>query len=114
MLGTSSVARGLSGYIDSLLDDRMAGALRAWLPIDIGFLAAYPDLLSFVLVLLVAVLLSVGVKESSWMNIAFTAVNLGTIVVMIVAGAIKGECFYVQNVLRRDANHYEYKKTLCF
>lgn len=68
----------------------MAAALREWLPMDIDFLAAYPDLLSFVLVMLVAVMLSIGVKESSWMNIVFTAVNLGTIVVMIVAGAIKG------------------------
>lgn len=67
----------------------MANCLTDWMPINVDFLANYPDLLSFVLVLLVAVLLSIGVKESSYMNIVFTAVNLITICIMIVAGAMK-------------------------
>lgn len=87
--GTSSVARGLSGYIDALIDNKMASFLTDFMPINVDFLAQYPDFLSFVLVLLVAILLSIGVKESSYMNIIFTAVNLVTICIMIVAGAIK-------------------------
>lgn len=93
VIGTSSVARGLSGYLDELMDRRMSTALREALPINVGFLGSYPDLLSFGMVMLVAVLLSAGVKESSWMNIIFTTVNLTTILVMIVAGAIKCEYF---------------------
>lgn len=89
VIGTSSVARGLSGYLDELMDRRMSTALREAMPINVGFLGSYPDLLSFGMVMLVAVLLSAGVKESSWMNIVFTAVNLSTILVMIVAGALK-------------------------
>lgn len=81
----------------------MANCLTDWMPIHVDFLANYPDLLSFVLVLLVAVLLSIGVKESSYMNIVFTAVNLITICIMIVAGAMKGKLkhysrFKIQNV----------------
>lgn len=87
--GTSSLARGLTGYVDSLMGDRMAYALRESFPINIDFLAPYPDFLAFLFVLLVAAFLSVGVKESSWLNIVFTTVNMLTILVMIVAGAIR-------------------------
>lgn len=83
------MARGLSGYIDALVDNKMGNALEAAMPIRIDFLAKYPDFLSFFFVLLVAALLSLGVKESSYLNIIFTAVNLTTISIMIVAGGIK-------------------------
>lgn len=88
--GTSSLARGLTGYIDSLMGDRMAYALREAFPINIGFLAPYPDFLAFAFVLVVAGCLSIGVKESSWLNIIFTTVNMLTIVIMIVAGSMRG------------------------
>lgn len=101
-IGTSSVARGLSGYIDALIDNRMANCLTEWMPIHVDFLANYPDLLSFVLVLLVAVLLSIGVKESSYMNIVFTAVNLITICIMIVAGAMKCKLNHLSRLNRRQ------------
>lgn len=82
------MARGLSGYIDELVDHKMSVALENAMPIRVDFMATYPDFLSFFFVLLVAALLSVGVKESSWLNIIFTAVNLTTICIMIVAGGI--------------------------
>lgn len=91
VIGTASVARGLSGYLDEMIGHRMSETLRAAMPIDVGFLGTYPDFLSFGMVMLVAVLLSAGVKESSWLNIVFTAVNLATIGLMIVAGAMKCE-----------------------
>lgn len=68
----------------------MGSFLTELFPINISFLAQYPDFLSFTLILLVAVMLSVGVKESSYMNIVFTAVNLVTIAIMIIAGAMNG------------------------
>lgn len=69
----------------------MAKTLESVMPIRLDYLGTYPDFLSFFLVLLVAVLLAMGVKESSNMNIVFTAVNLVTICVMIVSGAIKAD-----------------------
>lgn len=89
--GTSSVARGMSGYIDSLIDKKMGNALREVMPIDVGFLAEYPDFFSFFIVLVIAVLLAVGVKESSFMNNIFTGVNLVVIGIVLVCGIIKAD-----------------------
>lgn len=89
VIGTSSVARGLSGYLDELVDNQMSRVLQTAFPINVSFLGKYPDFLSFGMVILVTMLLSAGVKESSWLNIIFTSINLMTITVMIISGAIK-------------------------
>jgi solute carrier family 7 (cationic amino acid transporter), member 3 len=91
VIGTSSVARGLSGYIDSLIDDRMGKFWRNLFPIDIDFLAEYPDFFSFVIVLVLASVLAFGVKESSFLNNIFTVVNLITVAIVLVAGTIKAD-----------------------
>lgn len=90
-IGTSSVARGLSGYLDALIDNRMGIYLREKFPMDIDFLAEYPDFLSFVVVIALAILLAVGVKESTWFNNIFTVVNLATVALILVSGAIKAD-----------------------
>lgn len=87
--GTSSVARGLSGYIDALIDNKMQNYLRETMPINVNFLGQYPDWLSFFVILLLAALLAFGVKESSYLNNIFTIVNMATIVIVVIAGAIK-------------------------
>lgn len=91
MIGTSSVARGLSGYIDVLIGNKMGHFFRELMPMNIGFLAGYPDFFAFVIVMLVATILAAGVKESSWLNNIFTCVNLVTIAIMLVAGAINSK-----------------------
>ncbi|XP_030385491.1 uncharacterized protein LOC115632467 isoform X3 [Scaptodrosophila lebanonensis] len=88
VIGTASVARGLSGYFDSLINGTMSAALREHLPIKVSFLGDYPDFLSFGMILLLAALLAFGVKESSFLNNIFTCVNLVTIGIVLVAGAI--------------------------
>jgi hypothetical protein len=40
--GTASVARGYSGYLDSLLNNTMKNAFQASMPIHVPFLAEYP------------------------------------------------------------------------
>lgn len=47
VIGTASVARGYSGYIDSLIGDAMKSHLRVWFPINIPNFSTYPDLLAF-------------------------------------------------------------------
>lgn len=89
VIGTSSVARGLIGYIDTLVDDKIGNFMRETLPINIDFLAEYPDFLSFIVVMLVSFLLALGVKESTWFNNVFTLVNLATLSVVMVFGALK-------------------------
>ncbi|CAD1475285.1 unnamed protein product, partial [Heterotrigona itama] len=91
IIGTASVARGLSGYLDALIGDVMRKTLQAVMPINIEYLSEYPDFFAFGLVMLLIILLSVGVKESSILNNIFTVINLTTIVIIIVAGSMKAD-----------------------
>ncbi|XP_018366564.1 PREDICTED: high affinity cationic amino acid transporter 1 [Trachymyrmex cornetzi] len=91
VIGTASVARGLSSYIDALIGNVMGNALRSLMPIDVSFLSEYPDFFAFAMVMLLVVLLCIGVKESSILNNIFTVVNLITITIVIVAGSMKAD-----------------------
>lgn len=107
------MARGMSSYIDALTNYTMRNAFLSVSPNwEVDFLSKYPDFFSFVVVMLLAgdfaiylercgnglsdrflptVLLAVGVKESTLMNNIFTALNLLTIAIVIIAGGFKGE-----------------------
>jgi amino acid transporter len=74
------VARGYSGYLDSLLNKQMAAYFRYYLPIDIPYLSPYPDLCAFTITLLLTFILSIGVKESTRFNNVFTCLNLAVVV----------------------------------
>ncbi|XP_049547474.1 cationic amino acid transporter 2-like [Anopheles darlingi] len=91
IIGTASVARGLSGYIDALIDHRMGNALKEVIEIKVSFLAEYPDVFSFLVVMTVTALLAYGVKESTLLNNLFTGVNLIVIVVVLVSVGIKAD-----------------------
>jgi solute carrier family 7 (cationic amino acid transporter), member 3 len=91
VIGASSVARGLSGYIDSLFDNKMGNFWVENLSMKVDFLAEYPDLLSFVIVMVLTVILAAGVKESSFVHTFFTTINLLTILLVIIAGTIKAD-----------------------
>ncbi|XP_055904150.1 high affinity cationic amino acid transporter 1-like [Eupeodes corollae] len=91
VIGTASVARGLSGYLDALINNTMSTTLKEALPINVSFLGEYPDFFSFAMVILLACLLAFGVKESSVLNNIFTCVNLATVCIVLVAGAIKAD-----------------------
>lgn len=69
----------------------MGKTLRSLMPIDISFLSEYPDFFAFAMVMLLVVLLCIGVRESSILNNIFTIINLTTIMIVIVAGSIKGK-----------------------
>ncbi|XP_055325932.1 cationic amino acid transporter 2-like, partial [Sitodiplosis mosellana] len=85
IIGASSAARGLSVYLDAL----MSTFFQNLLPMNVDFLAPYPDFFSFAIVALLAILLAFGVKESSILNNIFTIVNLATVILVIVSGIIK-------------------------
>ncbi|CAK9797786.1 High affinity cationic amino acid transporter 1 [Anthophora quadrimaculata] len=91
IIGTASVARGLSNYLDALIGNVISKTLYAAMPIRVSFLSEYPDFFAFGVVLLLIILLSIGVKESSMLNNIFTVVNLITILIIIVAGSIKAD-----------------------
>ncbi|XP_075160148.1 cationic amino acid transporter slimfast [Haematobia irritans] len=91
VIGTASVARGLSGYFDTLIDQNMSKALKEAMPINVDFLGDYPDFLGFGMVLLLTCILAFGVKESSFLNNIFTSVNIITILIVLVAGAMNAD-----------------------
>lgn len=73
----------------------MSEALREAMPINVPYLAEYPDFFACGTVLLLAVLLAAGAKESALLNNIFTTINLATISIIIVAGSINGT--WIQN-----------------
>ncbi|KAJ0176865.1 hypothetical protein K1T71_008044 [Dendrolimus kikuchii] len=89
VIGTASVAKGMALYIDSLCNNTMAKTMVEALPINVSFLADYPDFFAFGLVLLITVLLGVGVSESTKLNNVFTALNMITVIIVVIAGAVK-------------------------
>jgi len=52
--GTASVAKALSNYIDALFGYPMKTSMTYLFPMNVSFLASYPDFLSFSLVLLLS------------------------------------------------------------
>ncbi|XP_017887715.1 cationic amino acid transporter 3 [Ceratina calcarata] len=91
VIGTASVARGLSNYLDALIGNAISKTLQSAMPINVSFLSEYPDFFAFGVVMLLIILLSVGVKESSMLNNIFTVVNLVTILIIVVAGSLKAD-----------------------
>lgn len=86
VIGTASVAKAFSNYLDVMMDYRMNRTLSKLLPMPYDFLAPYPDFLSLGIVLVLTGLLAYGVKESAWMNNLFTGLNLLTVIIVIIAG----------------------------
>lgn len=52
ILGCASIARALSGHIDKPLGYPMRNYFQQTFPMDIDFLAPYPDLFSFASILM--------------------------------------------------------------
>lgn len=88
IIGASSVARALSGYIDSISGGRVSIFFNShvgnW---DVSGLASYPDFLAFGMTIAMALVCSFGVRESTLLNNVLTAVNLLVILFVIIAGS---------------------------
>ncbi|XP_063826118.1 cationic amino acid transporter 3 [Ostrinia nubilalis] len=91
VIGTASVAKGMANYIDSLCNNTIGKTMASVAPINVSFLAEYPDFFAFALVMLITILLGVGVKESTKLNNVFTALNMATVIVVVIAGAVKSD-----------------------
>ncbi|XP_060839154.1 cationic amino acid transporter 2-like [Rhopalosiphum padi] len=89
VIGTASVAKAFSNYIDALLDYPVKTTMTYLFPMNVSFLADYPDVLSFSLVILLSIILSWGVRESTMINNVFTVVNLLTVVTVVATGLFK-------------------------
>ncbi|XP_069690757.1 high affinity cationic amino acid transporter 1-like isoform X3 [Periplaneta americana] len=94
VIGSASVAKGLSKYLDSLLNETMERSFLENMPVDTaGSLAvsAYFDMFAFGVSLILAAALALGVKESSLVNNLFTFINVGVVLFVILAGSFKAE-----------------------
>lgn len=88
VIGASSVARSWSGYVDSLAN----GAISAGLTRTIGTwavpgLAADPDFLAAGMTMLLSMIVSFGVRESTSVNNVLTSINVLVIIFVIIAGS---------------------------
>ena len=57
-IGTASVARAYSGYLDHLLGNVMETTFRKYIPLNLGpYLSPYPDLCAFTITLVLTTIL---------------------------------------------------------
>lgn len=89
-IGSASIGRGLSDYIDVLLDNKIHKWQQTHLKIGITFLGQYFDLLALSLMAALTGILLFGVKESFKVNRVLAAISLVSIIIMVIAGATKG------------------------
>uniref|UniRef100_A0A158P889 AA_permease_C domain-containing protein n=1 Tax=Angiostrongylus cantonensis TaxID=6313 RepID=A0A158P889_ANGCA len=86
MLGAAAVARSWSGYLDSLLGNVIFNTTieRIGRIEKSSFFGDYPDVVAFILIVVVAIFVALGSKASTNFNSMFTVVNM--IVIVIVVG----------------------------
>ncbi|XP_054161649.1 cationic amino acid transporter 2-like [Oppia nitens] len=91
VIGTASVARAYSVYLDALCSGTISRHLRQWVPMNLSGLGPYPDPLACGLTLILTVLLAIGVKESIRLHTYMTCANLLVVAFIIVTGSIKAD-----------------------
>ncbi|GAB0097210.1 cationic amino acid transporter 2 [Sergentomyia squamirostris] len=91
VIGSASISRGLSLYLDTLISDTLKTTFRNIAPINVEFLSSYFDFFAFALPILLAVALAFGLKKSAVMNNIFTATNIAIVLFVTIAGAIKAD-----------------------
>ncbi|EEB12285.1 Low-affinity cationic amino acid transporter, putative [Pediculus humanus corporis] len=88
VIGTASVTKALSTYLDELLGNVISDFFKTHFPMNSDFLGDYPDFLAFGIVVLLSICLAFGLKSSTIINNILTILNLCVVAFVIVSGAI--------------------------
>ncbi|XP_077978942.1 cationic amino acid transporter 4-like [Glandiceps talaboti] len=91
LVGSASIARTWSGYFDTLTNHKIRDFIYDHItggPIDVPFLAAYPDLFALLIVLIVTTFVALGANVSAKFYSTCTVVNLFIILFVFVVGMI--------------------------
>lgn len=91
VIGSASVVRGLSTYVDALFNNTMRNAFQSAAHIDVSYLSSYPDFFAFGVTLVFSAALAFGAKESSTANNFFTLINLLVVLFVVIAGSFKAD-----------------------
>jgi amino acid transporter len=89
LIGTASVARGYSAYIDQLVKETgwsFQETFRYYMPIDVPHLSPFPDFIAFAITISLTFMLCIGVKESTRFNSIFTVLNITVVLFVVVVG----------------------------
>ncbi|VDO27572.1 unnamed protein product [Haemonchus placei] len=88
MLGAAAVARSWSGYLDSLLGNVISNTTieRVGRIESSSFFGDYPDVVAFLLIVIVAIFVALGSKVSTNFNSVFTIGNMAVIVLVVGYG----------------------------
>ncbi|XP_037807745.1 cationic amino acid transporter 2 isoform X2 [Lucilia sericata] len=89
MIGTASVCRGISLYLDTLINDTLKTTFAEVAPMNVSFLGSYFDFFACGLVAVFGVALAFGVEASAIANNFCTCLNLFILLFVIIAGSIK-------------------------
>uniref|UniRef100_A0A0A1WU69 Low affinity cationic amino acid transporter 2 n=1 Tax=Zeugodacus cucurbitae TaxID=28588 RepID=A0A0A1WU69_ZEUCU len=89
IIGTASVCRGISLYLDTLINDTLKNTFAEIAPMNVSFLGSYFDFFAFGLVIVFGVALAFGVETSALANNFCTSLNISILLFVIIFGAIK-------------------------
>ncbi|CRK95797.1 CLUMA_CG009254, isoform A [Clunio marinus] len=85
IIGAASISKGLSLYIDSLINDSMKNSFKQIAPISWDFLSSYFDFFAFGCPLFIGFALAFGLRKSAGINNILCILNLGIVVYVVVA-----------------------------
>ncbi|XKL65779.1 hypothetical protein PGB90_009199 [Kerria lacca] len=89
IIGTASVVKALSIYIDSYMNNTIETHLREIYEIDVPYLSQYFDVLALLICILIAIALSFGLTESVLINNILTSVNVSLVLFFVIIGLPK-------------------------
>ncbi|CAH8481588.1 unnamed protein product [Schistosoma turkestanicum] len=88
VIGIASVGRAWSSNLDGFFNGQLEESFKKHLAMKFACFAEYTDPIAVGIIILMTILLSIGVRESTMINNVFTAINLCVILFVVVTGLV--------------------------